>query len=107
MVSQENENLGIRMYEVHKENDVGRGIEVLRSMHRAFWSGLDDDDIHRLRWSLGEAWGLMGQRTWESLIFSDMSWNQIIELIEIARDVENQLLDAPIGAQRAQRVLMG
>lgn len=106
MADHDNESLGIRLYEVHKGQDVEKSLGVFRSIHRGFWVGLDDKDIQRLRWSLGEAWGLLGQRKWDSLIFADMSWEQVIDLVDIARDVEMGKIDATLGAQRAEKVLL-
>lgn len=105
MANRDDEGVGIRLYEVHKTQDVDKGIGVLRSIHRIYWAGLEEPDIQHLRWILGEAWGLMGQKLWDSLVFADLTWDQVLDLLDIAKEVDDGALVSTEAAQRAQKVL--
>lgn len=58
----QDENLGIRLYEVNRQRAVDRAMERMRYALAADWHYLTTDDHVALRWITGELWSTTAQR---------------------------------------------
>ncbi len=85
----DDEDLGIREFQIRKRRAVERAIEKIRHSKKKDWAQLDSDDIDVLEWALGETWAMMGFRQWEHIGFSLMdipTAKQIVELGKLVLD---------------------
>ena len=96
------EDLGIRAFQVKRGKAVERSIQLIRHGLGASWSSLTAEEIEELEWILGELWAYLAHSVWDELHFGLLTMSDIVKVltlgsqlrrhargsIEILRDVE-------------------
>jgi hypothetical protein len=83
----DDEDIGIRAFQLRKERAVERAIERIRHGLDKDWSKLTEPEIETLEWSLGEAWAMMSFADWERIGFSFMDLKTAKDIINIGTQV--------------------
>jgi hypothetical protein len=84
-----NEDLGIRSFQLQKSKSTERAMEKLRQKLSSAWSELDPKDIEVLQWTLGEIWALIGRTEWEQIKFSSINFAATLKIIQIGKEIIN------------------
>ena len=75
------ENLGIRAFQVKRAKAVERAVELIRHGLGPTWSKLTVDEIEELEWILGELWAYVSHAEWDDLHFGLLSTSDIIKML--------------------------
>lgn len=79
----QDEDLGIRFYEVNRQRAVDRAVERMRYALGADWHYLTAEDHASLRWITGELWATTERREWEAFCFSKLDYPGVRRLVGI------------------------
>ena len=96
------EDLGIRAFQIKRGKAVERSIQLIRHGLGASWRSLTAEEIEELEWILGELWAYLAHTVWDELHFGLLTMSDIVNVltfgsqlrrhargsIEILRDVE-------------------
>lgn len=89
----------MRTFEVRREQAVERAVERIRHGVGATWEALSPQEASDLAWLLGQLWSLESRAEWDSLHFSKLTPDDLVELARIAR----RLLDDPHDIVKSMR----
>jgi len=106
------EELGIRAFQIKKAKAVERAIQLIRHDLGAQWAELTGEEIEELEWVLGELWAYIARHDWDELRFGRLTMRDIIKIltfgsqmrrharnsIEILKDVYAVILAESAGA---------
>lgn len=84
-----NEDLGIRSFQLQKSKAAERAMEKLRQKLSDVWNKLDPKDIEVLQWTIGEVWALIGRTEWEQIKFSSINFDAATKIIQIGKKIIN------------------
>lgn len=101
------EDIGIRTFELRKHRAAERSIERIRHHLGDEWDKLSSDEIDLLSWSVGEVWALMGYYQWERLQLSTVKLSDIRSMISIARDIVSHRKMGGQGFDEIKQILAG
>jgi len=96
------EDLGIRAFQVKRGKAVERAVQLVRHGLGPSWSELTQEEIEEFEWVLGELWAYLAHHVWDELHFGLLTLRDVIKIltlgsqlrrhargsIEILRDVE-------------------
>jgi len=99
------EDIGIRSYQLRKEQAVERALEKIRQNLAGDWSELKDKEIEILQWALGECWALVSRREWENFVFSATDLPTVLKIIEIGRQIITHQKMGYLGFQEIHQIL--
>ena len=80
-------DIGRRMYQLHKEKNVERAIEMLRQNLGADWKRFSDADIHLLEQLIGDVWVGFDRKLWEKIPFGHMTRDDVEHLLAIGKNI--------------------
>ncbi len=75
------EELGIRAFQIKKAKAVERAIQLIRHALGAQWAELNGDEIEELEWVLGELWAYVARHDWDDLRFGHLTMRDIIKIL--------------------------
>ena len=78
-------DIGRRMYQLHKEKNVERIIEMMRMNLGNEWRSFSEADIRLLERLIGDAWVGFDKSLWEKIPFGRMTKDDISHLIAVGR----------------------
>jgi hypothetical protein len=78
-------DIGRRMYQLHKEKNVERIIEMMRQNLGADWKSFSDQDIHMLERLIGDAWVGFDKNLWEKIPFARMTKDDVSHLLAVGK----------------------
>ncbi|HYA60899.1 MAG TPA: hypothetical protein VED16_02325 [Candidatus Acidoferrum sp.] len=84
------EEVGRRLFQIHKEKAVEVAIEKIRRKMRLEWASFTSSDIDILKYILGEAWVCIKRAEWEGISFTKLTKNDLQEIIQVAKQVNNK-----------------
>jgi hypothetical protein len=84
------EDLGRRRFQVQKEKAVEEAYEKIRRSFGDDWQCFSAEDCKVLRDVLGEIWINVDRDCWKNYCFSTLSYNEVLTLIAIAKEVLSQ-----------------
>lgn len=99
------EDIGMRAFNLRKEQSVERAIEKIRHNLGRSWNRLSEEDIELLEWALGETWAMMGFYDWNEIAFSAMSLADIDQILELSRQVISHKMPGHKGLDQIHAVL--
>ena len=102
------EDLGIRAFQVKRAKAVERATQLIRHGLGKSWGEFNGDEIEELEWVLGELWAYVSRHVWDELHFGLLTMRDIIKMltlgsqlrrhargsIEILREVEAIIIAA-------------
>jgi hypothetical protein len=97
----DDEDIGIRAFQLRKERAVERAIERIRHGLNKDWSKLTEQEIETLEWLLGETWAMMSFADWEKIGFSFMNLKTVKNIINIGTQV---LAHKKMGTQACEEI---
>jgi len=81
------EDVGIRAFQIRKENAAERALEKIRAGLGKEFLKLRNDEIEILKWMLGEIWAMIGFYEWENLRFSLLTFDEVDRIIQLANSI--------------------
>lgn len=81
------EDLGIRTFQLRKGRAVERAIEKIRHNLGAEWRQLPSAEIDVFSWALGETWASTGFYEWDKIGFSFIDVAALKKIVNIAQEV--------------------
>jgi len=84
------EDLGRRRFQIQKEKAVEEAYEKIRRSFGEDWNGFSAEDCAVLRDVLGEIWINVDRECWKDYCFSTLSYNDVLSLIAVAKEVVSQ-----------------
>ncbi len=84
------DGLGRRRFQVQKEKAVEEAYEKIRRSFGEDWKSFSAEDQKALRHVLGEVWTDVERESWKEYCFSTLSYNEVVSLIAIAKEVQSQ-----------------
>ena len=80
-------DIGRRMYQLHKEKNVERAIELLRQNLGADWKTLAGPDILLLEQLLGDVWVGLDRKLWEKIPFDRMTMGDVDTILAAGKNM--------------------
>ena len=77
------ENLGIRAFQIKRAKAVERSMQLIRHGLQAQWGELNTDEIEELEWVLGELWAYVARAHWDDLRFGLLTMRDIIKILTL------------------------
>ena len=99
------EDLGRRRFQIQKEKAVEEAYEKIRRSFGEDWRSFSAEDLNILREVLGEIWINVDRDSWKDYSFSTLSYNEVLALIAIAKEVVNQKVMTREALARLDEVL--
>jgi hypothetical protein len=99
------EDLGRRRFQIQKEKAVEEAYEKIRRSFGEDWQSFSAEDLNSLREVLGEIWINVDRDSWKDYSFSTLSYNEVLTLIAIAKEVLNQKFMSREALARLDEVL--
>jgi hypothetical protein len=84
------EDLGRRRFQIQKEKAVEEAYEKIRRSFGVDWESFSAEDCKILREVLGEIWINVDRDCWKEYCFSTLSYNELLSLIAVAKEVVSQ-----------------
>ncbi|MDO9549673.1 MAG: hypothetical protein Q7J03_01745 [Methanoregula sp.] len=84
------EDLGRRRFQIQKEKAVEEAYEKIRRSFGEDWESFSAEDCKILREVLGEIWINVDRDCWKDYCFSTLSYNEVLSLIAVAKEVVSQ-----------------
>jgi hypothetical protein len=77
------EDLGIRAFQVKRAKAVERATQLVRHGLGASWKELTEEEIEELEWVLGELWSYVSRQSWDVLHFGLLTMRDIIKMLTL------------------------
>lgn len=90
MPEAKDEEVGRRLFQIHKEKAVEVAVEKMRRKMPSEWTSFTSSDIDILKHILGEAWVCIKRTEWEGISFTKLTKNDLQEIIQVAKQVRNK-----------------
>jgi hypothetical protein len=84
------EEVGRRLFQIHKEKAVEVALEKIRRKMPLEWKSFTSADIDVLKQFLGEVWVCITRSEWENISFSTLTKRHLEGIIAAAKQVENK-----------------
>ncbi|MGZ4902301.1 MAG: hypothetical protein ACXV47_05355 [Halobacteriota archaeon] len=84
------EEVGRRLFQIHKEKAVEVALEKARRKMPVEWQSFTSSDVDTLKYILGEAWVSLGRSDWKSVSFARLTKTDLDAIICVARQVSNK-----------------
>jgi len=81
------EEVGRRLFQIHKEKAVEVALEKIRRKMPSEWKSFTSADIDVLKHILGEVWVCIKRSEWDSISFSKLTMEDLQAIIDIAHQV--------------------
>jgi len=90
------EELGRRRFQLGREQAVEKAVEKIRHAPAVDWSALEVADCTLLREILGEIWTCLEREKWSRYIFSTLTQQDIVDLLELGAGMRGHTLTCAI-----------
>lgn len=84
------EEVGRRLFQIHKEKAVEVALEKIRRKMPSEWKSFTSSEIDILKRILGEAWVSLKRSEWEGISFAKLTKKELQSIIEIANQVSKK-----------------
>ena len=84
------EEVGRRLFQIHKEKAAEAVVEKIRRTMPLEWTSFTSSDIDLLKHILGEAWVSITRTEWEGISFTKLTKNDLQGIIQVAKQVGNK-----------------
>lgn len=99
------EDVGMRAFNLRKQQSVERAVEKIRHNIGRAWVRLSEEEIELLEWALGETWALMGFYEWNEIAFSSIMLEKIDEIMAIASQIISHKIPGHKGLEQIHTLL--
>lgn len=103
----DDEDIGIRTFQIRKERQVERAIEKIRYNMKEDWPKLSAEDEQILEWALGETWAMTGFTEWDHISFSFMNFEDAQQIILLGREVIEHRMPGTKAIEQIHKLLDG
>lgn len=107
MVDINEEDIGIRTFQLRKERAVERAVEKIRHHLGAEWQNIPSKDMDTLSWALGETWAMMGFYEWDKISFSFIDLDTLNKIIAIGKKVLDRKKLGSVAFKEIHKILDG
>jgi hypothetical protein len=90
MPEAKDEEVGRRLFQIHREKAVEVALEKIRRKMPAEWKSFTSKDIEVLKHVLGEVWVCIKRSEWEGISFAKLTMKDLQAIIEIANQVSRK-----------------
>lgn len=101
------EDIGIRTFQLRKERAVERAIEKIRHHLGPQWQAISSKDKDVLSWALGETWATMGFYAWDKIGFSFITSDALNKILSIGKEVLEHKKLGSVAFEEVHRILDG
>gem|GEM_PF-165400 len=84
------EELGRRMFRLNMQKAVEESLEKIRRNAESEWTSFSSEEIMILKSILSEVWVSIERTSWENMVFSRLTKEDIEEIIRIKRDLDEK-----------------
>jgi hypothetical protein len=84
------EEVGRRLFQIHKEKAVEVALEKMRRKMPSEWKSFTSTDIDVLKHILGEAWVCTTRSDWEGISFAKLTKDDLEQIIVVAKQVSSK-----------------
>jgi hypothetical protein len=77
--------IGRRIYRLHQEKSVEEAVEKIRQKLGNEWKNITKEDIHSLKFILGETWVFVEREVWDKIAFTKLSFDDVRNLIRLGK----------------------
>ncbi len=84
------EEVGRRLFQIHKEKAVEVALEKTRRKMPLEWKSFTSSDVDVLKYILGEAWVSIKRSEWEDISFATLTKKDLEAIICVAKQVSNK-----------------
>jgi hypothetical protein len=99
------ESLGIRAMRVKRAKAVERAMQLTRHALGPSWAELTPDEVHELRWILGEMWSYLPHNEWDTLHFGYLTVRDVIVLLTLASQLRRHARGSVEILREAEKVV--
>ena len=85
------EDLGIRAFQIKRGKAVERSIQLIRHGLGASWRSLTAEEIEELEWILGELWAYLAHTVWDELHFGLLTMSDIVNVLTFGSQLRRHL----------------
>jgi len=100
------EEVGRRLFQIHKEKAVEVALEKIRRTMPSEWKSFTSADIDVLKQIFGDVWVCIKRSEWDSISFSKMTPKDLQEIIDIAHQVSKKEKPEKIAVDEVCAVMM-
>ena len=84
------EEVGRRLFQIHREKAVEVALEKIRRKMPTEWKSFTSKDIDVLKHILGEVWVCIKRSEWEGISFAKLTQKDLQTIIDIANQVSKK-----------------
>lgn len=98
--------IGRRMFSLQKEKNVELVIEKIRKHMGPDWSRLSQEDLHVLKYMIGEVWVYKDREFWESVPYSKITMVALLDIISLGRKSRSEEIDTRKAVEEVTAILL-
>lgn len=95
------EDLGMRAFQVRRAKAVERAMDHIRGGLKNTWEMFTQRDLADLAWVQGELWAFVSRESWEAMLFSKLTPEDVFEIVAISRELSE---DSSNTVEKLERV---
>jgi len=84
------EEVGRRLFQIHKEKAVEVALEKIRRKMPLEWKSFTSSDVDILKYILGEVWVCIKRSEWEAISFAKLTKKDLEAILHVAKQVSNK-----------------
>lgn len=100
------EEIGRRMFQLHKDKSVEKVIQKVKDNLGAEWKSFTEDEVRLLERLLGMAWATLEQPTWEKIPFASMTKEDIKRIITVGKCIDLEKTSQRTVVDKLRKVLL-
>ena len=97
--------IGRRIYRLHQEKSVEEAIDKIRQKLSSEWKTITKEDIHSLKFILGETWVYVERDVWEKIAFTKLSFDEVRNLIRLGKEAAGGDINQKSAVEQAILIL--
>jgi hypothetical protein len=100
------EEIGRRMFQLHKDKSVERVIQKVKDNIGPEWKSFTEDEVRLLERLLGMAWANLEQSTWVKIPFASMTKEDIKRILNVGKCIDLEKTSQRTVVDNLQKVLL-
>ena len=100
------EEIGRRMFQLHKDKSVEKVIQKIKDNIGPDWKSFSEDEVRLLERLLGTAWTHFEQSSWEKIPFASMKKEDVRRIITVGKCIDIEKTPQGTVIEKLRDVLM-